>query len=213
MLLNQLLFNRRPAHMHTHTPTHSYPHTHSHICLASISRGNNKNNGSSNGRQQLKHICSISVWVLQNFRITKLPQFCRTPLSTSPAGISCCRCSFRSGSASWWSYTKKKEKKNKRRTEATATATAVSGTQAVSGLVVVVGVGGVTFRPAADSAMPLLLFHSHSNVLPLPPLPCSSHKACQSIFVCVFRFCARVRESEKRIRQCLTIALQLDDIY
>lgn len=43
MLLNQLLFNRRPAHMHTHTHTH----THLHICKASISRGNNKNNGSS----------------------------------------------------------------------------------------------------------------------------------------------------------------------
>jgi len=29
-------------------------------------------------QQQLKHIWSISVWVLQNFRITKLPQFPRS---------------------------------------------------------------------------------------------------------------------------------------
>lgn len=64
-------------HTHTHTPT--LTHIHTHICMYSKHISRQQQEQRQRQQQQLKHICSISVWVLQNFRITKLPQFCRTP--------------------------------------------------------------------------------------------------------------------------------------
>lgn len=167
----------------THTPTH----THSHICKASISRGNNKNNGSSS---------SLNIFALFPFGFCKTSalQSCHNfaappPLPLPrwhlllPLLVSQRKCLL-------VELHKKKKKKNKRRTEATATATAVSGTQAVSGLVVVVG--GLPFGQLLTASC---RYFCSTPILPLrlPLIPCSSHKACQSIFVCVFRFCARVR--------------------
>lgn len=60
---------------------------------------------------------SLNIFALFPFGFCKTSalqschNFAAPPSPRSPAGISCCRCSFRSGSASWWSYTKKKKKK------------------------------------------------------------------------------------------------------
>lgn len=57
-----------------------------------------------NLQQQLKHICSISVWVLQNFRITKLPQFSLHRSPTDPPthrSLQTTWHDFCNGSCSW----------------------------------------------------------------------------------------------------------------
>lgn len=88
-------------------------------------------------------------------------------------------------------------------------ATAVSGTQAVSGLVVVVG--GLPFGQLLTA--PCRYFCS-TLILPLP-VPPSPLQLTQSLSInfCLRFSVLRQSESEKRIRQCLTIALQLDNIY